>query len=176
MSTALVAVADASGERVEVTTGHVDSRAGSHAKRTLVGAGVGAGAGAAIGALGGGGLGAGIGAAAGAASGGLIGGLTGQGVTIPAETRYTYRLSQPLTISYQTTPSVQTQVLPPQPSGGDPGPPPQGNVNIQLGQTPDQVTSMLGQPERKAVVGTKEIYFYKDMKVTFQNGAVSDVE
>jgi hypothetical protein len=52
----------------------------------------------------------------------------------------------------------------------------QESVNIQLGQTPDQVISMLGQPERKAAVGPKEIYFYKDMKITFQNGTVWDVQ
>jgi len=55
-------------------------------------------------------------------------------------------------------------------------PPAQVPVNIQLGQTTDQVVSMLGQPDRKATLGPREIYFYKDMKITFQNGAVSDVQ
>jgi hypothetical protein len=178
MSTALVAVAGTTGERVELTTGNVDSKAGSQAKRTLVGAGAGAGAGAVIGALGGGALGAGIGAAAGAATGAAIGRLTGNndGVTIPSETRYTYRLTQPVAINYQGPPSVQGQITPPPQPSGAAGPGAQGNVSIQLGQTRDQVISMLGQPDRKAVVGTKEIYFYKDMKVTLQDGAVSDVQ
>ena len=47
---------------------------------------------------------------------------------------------------------------------------------IALGQTTDQVVTSMGQPERKAKVGTKEIYFYKDMKITFVDGKVSDVE
>jgi hypothetical protein len=177
MSTVLVAVAGANGERVELTTGNVDSKAGSRAKRTLAGAGAGAGAGALIGALGGGALGAGIGAAAGAATGAAIGRLTGnEGVTIPSETRYSYHLTESVKINYQGQPPVQTQVTPPQPPGGTTGPGSQGNVNIQVGQTREQVISMLGQPDRKAVVGTKEIYFYKDMKVTLQDGGVTDVQ
>jgi hypothetical protein len=38
------------------------------------------------------------------------------------------------------------------------------------------VTAAFGDPVRKAIIGTKEIYFYKDMKVTFTSGKVSDVE
>jgi hypothetical protein len=49
-------------------------------------------------------------------------------------------------------------------------------VSIELGQTADQVVALLGQPDRKATLGPKEIYFYKDMKVTLQNGRVSDVQ
>lgn len=177
MSTALVAVACSTGERVDLTTANVDSQAGSHAKRTLAGAGLGAGAGAAIGSVGGG-LGAGIGAATGAATGAAIGRLTGnsEGVTIPSETRYTYRLTQSVTINCQGAPPAQTQIDPQSQPGAAAGPAGQGNVSIQLGQTRDQVISALGQPDRRAVVGAKEIFFYKDMKITFQDGAVSDVQ
>ena len=49
-------------------------------------------------------------------------------------------------------------------------------VSIDLGQTLDQVTGALGPPLRKATVGAKTIYFYKDMKVTFTGGKVSDVQ
>ena len=55
-----------------------------------------------------------------------------------------------------------------------PPPPPPAEVN--LGQTVDQVVAALGQPQRTAKVGTKEIYFYNGMKVTFVNGKVKDVE
>jgi hypothetical protein len=34
----------------------------------------------------------------------------------------------------------------------------------------------LGQPGKAAKIGTKEIYYYKDMKVTFMNGKVSNIE
>jgi hypothetical protein len=60
-------------------------------------------------------------------------------------------------------------IAPPPPPAG---PPP----TIALGQTIDQVTAGLGQPTRVIDLGTKKIYVYKDMKVTFKSGKVSDVE
>ncbi|MGA2674364.1 MAG: hypothetical protein ABSE99_14185 [Terracidiphilus sp.] len=57
-----------------------------------------------------------------------------------------------------------------------PPPPPPPAPTISIGQTKDQVTAAFGDPVRKAIIGTKEIYFYKDMKVTFTSGKVSDVE
>ncbi len=47
---------------------------------------------------------------------------------------------------------------------------------IQLGMTTDQVQSVLGKPEKIFDVGTKQIYTYKDVKITFLNGKVSDVQ
>jgi len=47
---------------------------------------------------------------------------------------------------------------------------------IALGQTPEEVVAALGQPVKKAKVGTKEIYFYKDLKVSFLNGKVKDIQ
>ncbi len=49
-------------------------------------------------------------------------------------------------------------------------------ASIQLGQTVDQVVAILGQPERIANLGSKQIYAYKDLKVTFIDGKVSDVQ
>jgi hypothetical protein len=34
----------------------------------------------------------------------------------------------------------------------------------------------MGAPARKAEVGQKTIYFYKDMKIVFVDGKVSDVQ
>jgi hypothetical protein len=48
--------------------------------------------------------------------------------------------------------------------------------SIEQGMTPDQVEVALGKPDRKVTVGTKQLYIYKDMKVTFKDGKVSDVE
>jgi hypothetical protein len=39
-----------------------------------------------------------------------------------------------------------------------------------------QVTAGFGQPTRVAKLGAKEIYHSKDMKVTFTNGKVTNVE
>jgi hypothetical protein len=57
-----------------------------------------------------------------------------------------------------------------------PPPPPAEPVTVAVGQTTDQVVAALGQPTKKAKVGTKEIYYYKDLKVTFLNGKVKDVD
>jgi hypothetical protein len=64
-------------------------------------------------------------------------------------------------------------IAPPPPPADEPPAPPK---SIDLGQTKDQVVANFGQPERTAKVGTKEIYFYKDLKVTFVGGKVTDVQ
>jgi hypothetical protein len=47
---------------------------------------------------------------------------------------------------------------------------------IELGQTKDQVTTALGQPVKIVKLGAKEIFYYKDLKVTFTAGKISNVE
>jgi hypothetical protein len=64
----------------------------------------------------------------------------------------------------------------PPPAIEPPPPPPAEAPTVSLGQTPDEVVAALGQPAKKAKVGTKEIYFYKDLKVTFLNGKVKDIQ
>ena len=49
-------------------------------------------------------------------------------------------------------------------------------ASVELGQTPDQVQAALGAPARVANLGPKVIYYYNGMKVTFNNGKVSDVQ
>lgn len=62
-------------------------------------------------------------------------------------------------------------IAPPPPPADAPAP------EIKVGETKSQVVAGFGQPVRMAkLAGTKEIYFYKDMKVTFTNGKVSNVE
>ncbi|WP_263359733.1 hypothetical protein [Acidicapsa ligni] len=69
-------------------------------------------------------------------------------------------------------PAAPLAVIAPPPPPADAPPP-----TIAIGQTKDQVTTGFGQPVRTAkLAGTKEIYFYKDMKVTFTNGKVTNVE
>jgi ATP:corrinoid adenosyltransferase len=62
------------------------------------------------------------------------------------------------------------EIAPPAPPSDAPPP------TIALGQTKNQVTAAFGQPVRTAKLGVKEIFYYKDMKVTFTNGKVSNVE
>jgi len=54
--------------------------------------------------------------------------------------------------------------------------PAQEPQSIQLGQTVEEVEAALGQPEKKVNLGAKQIYVYKDLKITFVKGKVSDVQ
>jgi len=49
-------------------------------------------------------------------------------------------------------------------------------AEVKLGMTTDQVEAALGKPDKKVTLGPKQIYIYKDMKVTFKDGKVSDVQ
>ncbi len=49
-------------------------------------------------------------------------------------------------------------------------------ATVQLGQSPDQVESILGKPSKVIDLGTKKIFVYKDMKIVFVDGKVSDVQ
>ena len=76
-----------------------------------------------------------------------------------------------------------------QPSGPGPSPadqsttapapvaaPPPPPTTISTGQSIDEVTAAYGQPKSIIDLGTKKIYVFKDVKVTFKNGKVSDVQ
>ena len=64
-------------------------------------------------------------------------------------------------------------IAPPPPPPDQPPPPPK---TIAVGQTKDQVVATWGQPSKDIKLGSKEIYVYPDMKVTFVGGKVSDVQ
>jgi len=49
-------------------------------------------------------------------------------------------------------------------------------ATVQVGMSTDQVQAVLGKPDKIFNVGAKQIYVYKDVKVTFLNGQVSDVQ
>jgi hypothetical protein len=68
--------------------------------------------------------------------------------------------------------AVITAAPPPPP----PAAPASAPVNISLGETIDEVSAALGQPLRVVDLGAKKIYIYKDMKITFNGGKVSDVQ
>jgi len=68
---------------------------------------------------------------------------------------------------------------------GDQGQQQQGNQqpqpqaepqSIEKGMTTDQVEAAMGKPEKIVNLGPKKIYVYKDLKVTFLNGKVFDVQ
>jgi len=59
-----------------------------------------------------------------------------------------------------------------QPPPAPPAPP----ATVQLGQTTDEVVAILGQPDKIINLGPKQIFVYKDLKVTFMKGKVTDAQ
>ena len=47
---------------------------------------------------------------------------------------------------------------------------------IELGQSVEQVEAVFGKPINVIKLGDRLIYTYKDLKVTFTNGKVTDVQ
>jgi hypothetical protein len=71
-----------------------------------------------------------------------------------------------------------SNAAPAAPGGGNADPAPAASSTpptISLGQTIDQVTSSMGTPKQIINLGSKKIYVYQDMKITFKAGKVSDV-
>jgi hypothetical protein len=75
---------------------------------------------------------------------------------------------------------VATEAAPPLPAAPpavqppvEPAPEP---ARIELGQTLEQVQAILGKPDKVVDLGSKKIYLYKDLKITFVDGQVSDVQ
>jgi hypothetical protein len=70
----------------------------------------------------------------------------------------------------EAPPAQKFADIPPPPA------PPAAPKKIALGQTLDEVKANFGDPEQILDLGTKVIYKYKDLKVTFLKGKVTDVE
>jgi len=64
---------------------------------------------------------------------------------------------------------------PQQPATQDPAPAAEP-ASIDKGMTTDQVQAAMGKPDKIVNLGAKTIYYYKDMKVIFLSGKVSDVQ
>src|SRR5258708_6181725 len=70
------------------------------------------------------------------------------------------------------TPPAATESAAPAPQNLETPPAP---ITVSLGQTIDQVVAALGFPEKIIDLGSKKTYLYKDLKVIFIDGKVSDV-
>jgi len=90
--------------------------------------------------------------------------VTGKGVTIASETRFTYKLAEPLVIN--------ANAAPPTPFATPAAP----IVQLTLGKTIDEVTAVMGAPSEIVDLGAKKIYIYKNprSKITFKDGRVVD--
>jgi len=74
-------------------------------------------------------------------------------------------------------PPVQAAAPDPPPvKYGDIAPPPPPAPELKLGLTVDQVIAQLGQPITTATAGDKKIYLFKEWKVTFVGGKVTDID
>jgi hypothetical protein len=101
--------------------------------------------------------------------------LTAQPVDHSADTQ------QPATAPEQGAPppaapadQAMAPIAPPPPPPDEPTAPPK---TVSLGQTVDQVVANFGQPDTIVkLAGTKQVYYYKDFKVTFVGGKVRDVQ
>jgi hypothetical protein len=54
--------------------------------------------------------------------------------------------------------------------------PPVESQTVNLGDTPERVTAAMGQPKNIVNLGTRQIYVYANLKITFENGKVTDVQ
>jgi len=82
---------------------------------------------------------------------------------------------QPNPAPQQTAAAAKPEAAPP--PLDIPPPPPADPVEVKVGETTAQVVAALGQPAKKAKPSSsREIYFYRDLKITFVNGKVKDVE
>ena len=93
----------------------------------------------------------------------------------PPDDKNTTASADPAPSPAPATPSAPTAPMPaiaPPPPPVDAPPP-----TIEVGQTIDQVVAGFGQPTRiMKTSATRQIYVYKDMKVTFTNGKVSNIQ
>ncbi len=64
-------------------------------------------------------------------------------------------------------------IAPPPPPSDAPVAP---TKTVSLGQSPDQVVGILGQPEKIIKLNAKQVYVYKDMKLTFVGSKLTDVQ
>ena len=86
-------------------------------------------------------------------------------------------IGQIFTVSGDQTPPNQSEAKADTPQTPDaPEEPKSEPQTIRMGQTIDQVVSAIGKPEKIVDLGAKQIYVYKDLKVTFASGKVSDVQ
>jgi hypothetical protein len=51
-----------------------------------------------------------------------------------------------------------------------------GAATVSLGMSPTEVESVLGKPSKVVDLGSKKIYVYSDIKITFVDGKVADVQ
>jgi hypothetical protein len=90
-----------------------------------------------------------------------------------------YSAGQSTTVGTHTPDAASAPAAAPAASAAAPTaavPAPAAPATIALGQTQKQVIEALGNPERIVKMNKREIYVYKDLRVTFVKGKVTDVQ
>jgi hypothetical protein len=82
----------------------------------------------------------------------------------------------PDAVAQYSSPAPSDPALAPVAPPPPPDLPPPSPKTVALGQTADQVTAVLGSPQKVASLGVREIYYYPDVKVTLVGGKVTDVQ
>jgi hypothetical protein len=90
-------------------------------------------------------------------------------------------IGQVFTVADRGSTNAQPSMDPPMPQVAQPAlqprPVPRAEpARIALGQSMDEVKANLGQPDKVVDLGSKKIYIYRDLKITFLDGKVSDVQ
>ncbi len=98
-----------------------------------------------------------------------------KGAFPPADTMMK-TIAEVVTDDSATQEAAPADSAPPQAPAAGGQAPAAATKTIALGQTEDEVVRILGAPQKKVNLGTKEIYFYPDMKVIFISGKVADVQ
>ena len=94
----------------------------------------------------------------------------------PAADNMMKTIAEVVTDDSATQEAAPADSAPPQAPAAGGQAPAAATKTIALGQTEDEVVGILGAPQKKVNLGTKEIYFYPDMKVIFISGKVADVQ
>jgi hypothetical protein len=102
------------------------------------------------------------------------GGDSKQAAAAPAKGAAPASGSQAAAAAPSPAPGASMAPIAPPPPPADA--PPAQPKTVAKGQTKDQVYAIFGQPSKIANLGTKEIDYYPDFKVTFVGGKVSNVE
>jgi hypothetical protein len=92
----------------------------------------------------------------------------------PPDTNVAAEIQQQTQQGDQVEKDVSTDTA--QPGGVPVSAAPAAPPSVQVGQSIDDVKAALGAPARMADLGTKVIYFYDGMKITFKGGKVTTVE
>jgi hypothetical protein len=72
----------------------------------------------------------------------------------------------------ETAPAEAATAPPPIPAPA----PPVESQTVNLGDTTERVATALGQPKNIVNLGARQIYVYANLKITFENGKVTDVQ